>query len=284
MTPDRILCPRCGESLPPTLDVCDACGADLATHPGAQSASSAGAPQSGALARGSRAAGAGKGRSSAGARGAAQARGESQGVPGIAWLLLVVGLAVGGMVGYALHSAVGPRAESGMPAGPADIMAGASGEAGGAAGDMGGSAPQRMPPQVVQLVQSYKAALAKNPKDLEANTGLGNLEFDSGQWQKAIDYYSRALEIDPGNADVRVDRAVAYHATGQNDTAKKELLRVTREKPTHKNAWLNLGVVNRELGDRAGALRAWEEYLKLDPNGEHSAGIRQEIEGLKQTG
>ena len=52
--------------------------------------------------------------------------------------------------------------------------------------------------------------------------GLGNLEFDSGQWGHAIDYYSRALAIDGTNADVRVDRAIAYHSSGQNDIAKKE--------------------------------------------------------------
>jgi len=222
----------------------------------------------------------------------------SQGPPGVSWLLLVVGLMVGGMVGYALHSAVAPRSESGMPAGPADIMAGASGGDGGTSGDAGGmgqggmgqggamtrgGAP-RMPPQVVQMVQAYKAALAKNPNDLDANIGLGNLEFDSGQYLKAIDYYSRALEIDPRNADVRVDRAIAYHATGENDTAKKELLRVVQEKPEHKNAWLNLGVVNRELGDRAEAVRAWERYLKLDPEGEHAETIRQELATLKQNG
>ncbi|TMQ47636.1 MAG: tetratricopeptide repeat protein [Candidatus Eisenbacteria bacterium] len=180
-----------------------------------------------------------------------------------------------------------------MPAGPADIMAGASGGDGGTSGDAGGmgqggamtrgGAP-RMPPQVVQMVQAYKAALAKNPNDLDANIGLGNLEFDSGQYLKAIDYYSRALEIDPRNADVRVDRAIAYHATGENDTAKKELLRVVQEKPEHKNAWLNLGVVNRELGDRAEAVRAWERYLKLDPEGEHAETIRQELATLKQNG
>jgi tetratricopeptide (TPR) repeat protein len=114
--------------------------------------------------------------------------------------------------------------------------------------------------------------------------GLGNLEFDSGQWQHAIDYYSRALEVDAKNADVRVDRAIAYHSSGQDDVAKKELLRVTREKPEHKNAWLNLGVVNNQLGDRAGALAAWEHYLELDPQGEHAATVRQEIEALKRAG
>jgi tetratricopeptide (TPR) repeat protein len=214
-------------------------------------------------------------------------------IPSIAWLLLVVGLAVGGMVGYALHSAVGPRAEEGgAPQGPADIMAGASGDGGGsAAGGMGGmgggapgGAPQSMPGPVMQMVAGYKATLMKNPKDAEALIGLGNLEFDSGQWQHAIDYYSRALEVDAKNADVRVDRAIAYHSSGQDDVAKKELLRVTREKPEHKNAWLNLGVVNNQMGDRAGARAAWEHYLELDPQGEHAATVRQEIEALKQAG
>jgi len=202
----------------------------------------------------------------------------------------VVGLAVGGMVGFALHSAIGPRAESGMPAGPADIMAGASGATaggdGGTApdGGMAGGAPPRMPQQIVQMVQGYDAALAKNPKDKDALIGLANLEFDSGQWARAIDYYSRVLSVDPKDADARVDRAIAYHATGQNDLAKKELLAVTRQRPDHKNAWLNLGVVSRETGDRAGAVRAWQRYLELDPQGEHAADIRQEIENLKQAG
>ncbi len=165
-----------------------------------------------------------------------------------------------------------------MPTGPADIMAG--GDAPAPSGGM----PQGMPSQVLQMVKDYKERLARNPNDLQANIGLGNLEFDSSQWLKAIEYYSRALTIDPKNADVRVDRAIAYHSSGQNDEARKELQRVTREQPNHKNAWLNLGVVMRETGDRAGALRAWEKYLELDPQGDHAAGVRQEIESLKQPG
>src|SRR6185295_9829887 len=207
MTPDRVICPRCGESLPATLDVCDACGAELG-----QTAS--------------RAVPAPPARPAGGSRPVPRTRTDGtkrDAIPGIAWLLLVVGLAVGGMVGFALHSAVGPRAESGMPQGPADIMAGNSGapEGGSGMGGAPGGAPQSMPAPVMQMVQGFKQALAKNPKDKDALIGLANL------------------------------------ATGQNDLARKELLRVTKERPTHVNAWLNLGVVNRELGDRAGAIAAW---------------------------
>ncbi|HEX3113089.1 MAG TPA: tetratricopeptide repeat protein, partial [Candidatus Eisenbacteria bacterium] len=106
--------------------------------------------------------------------------------------------------------------------------------------------------------------------------------FDSNQWDRAVASYQRALEQAPGNADVRVDMAVALHNLGQNQKAKDEMERVTRESPAHRNAWLNLGVVSAQLGDRAGAIKAWEQYLKLDPNGPHSASIRAQIEDLKR--
>src|SRR2546422_1916786 len=148
MTPDRVICPRCGESLPLTFDRCDACGAELVAE---AKASAAGSPHPGARARAQSDAGRDR------PRGRDRPGPKPRGVPGIAWLLLVVGLAVGGMVGFALHSAIGPRGEMGMPAGPADLMAGAGAPDGGS-GMQGGGPPPGMPPQVVQQVKEYKAA------------------------------------------------------------------------------------------------------------------------------
>ncbi|TMQ67341.1 MAG: tetratricopeptide repeat protein [Candidatus Eisenbacteria bacterium] len=259
MTPasmDTFSCPRCGESLPAGFSRCDACGAYLVAAPAAAGPSS------------SRPEGT-RGGALPGARKTAPG-----GSPGPSWLFLVIGLACGGAVGYALHGAVGPRDQGGMPKGPSDVMRGA------AMG--GGQMPPQMPPQVVAMVQKYRQALARDPDDLEANIGFGNLLFDSGQWQKAIDHYQRALKKSPGDADVRVDMAVAIHSLGQDDIARKELERVTREKPTHLNAWLNLGVVAATLGDNAGAIRAWERYLELDPQGEHAGAVRAQIEMLKK--
>ena len=201
-------------------------------------------------------------------------------MPGVAYLLLVAGLVVGGLIGYTLRGSVGPRDESGAaPTGPADLMAGGMGAPGGGMGAAGGGS---MPPEVLQRIQAYGAALQQNPDDLQANIGLGNLLFDSSQWSKAIDYYTKALERDPKNADVRIDRAIAYHNLGQDPQAVTEMERVTRESPTHKNAWLNLGVVSAGMGDRETAVRAWERYLTLEPSGERSDGIREELARLKQ--
>ena len=195
---------------------------------------------------------------------------------GSPWVYLVAGLLVGGAVGYALHSAVGPRQDDGAPTGPSDVMSGGSGS-----GVAPGGAPAQMPPEVTAAVQRYRQALARDPDDLEANIGFGNLLFDSGQYDRAIEHYTRALGKDPKNADVRVDRAIAYHSLGQDPKAREEMLQVTREHPDHPNAWLNLGVVSMGLGDRAAATKAWERYLQLEPNGTHSAAIREELARMK---
>jgi hypothetical protein len=255
-----INCSRCGERLPEGFTRCDACGAYLASEPAGP-------------ARG--------GRSDAAPR-----RAPARAAAPTPWIYLVAGLLIGGAVGYALHSAVGPRENGGAPMGPSDVMGGgggAGGEGMGAAAPGGGAgAPAQMPAEVTAAVQRYRQALRVDPNDKDANIGLGNLLFDSGQYEKAIDHYSRALEKDPKNADVRVDRAIAYHSMGQDPKAKEEMLLVTREKPDHANAWLNLGVVSAGTGDRPTAIRAWETYLKLEPNGPHAAAIREELATLKK--
>ena len=257
-----IVCPRCGERLPEGSPRCDACGAYLVPHPG----SSVTAPQ-------------GKRPGPAPIPGPRRAPARAGGSP---WMYLVVGLVVGGAVGYTLRSGVAPRDDSGAPTGPADVLSGAGsgGTGGGMGGGMGGGV---MPSDIAAQVQRYRSALMADPNDVQAHIGLGNLMFDSSQWDKAIEHYTKALELDPKNPDVRVDRAIAYHSLGQDPKAKEEMIRVTKDRPDHRNAWLNLGVVSQATNDKATAIRAWEQYLKLEPSGTHSAAIREELTRMKQS-
>ncbi len=271
---DMVACPRCGERLPAGTTRCDACGAYLnAAAPGPAAGSSQGAAAHGPSPKSGRQQVQGR----AGAKG--RPAPQSSAISGTSWIFLAAGLLCGGAIGYTLHGAVGPREEGGMPSGPADVMAGAA-QSGGSG--MGQAPPGQMPTEVLQMVSEYRQKLATNPDDVDANIGMGNLLFDSSQWDEAIEHYQRALAKAPANADVRVDMAVAYHNLGRNDKAKAEMERVTSENPTHRNAWLNLGVVSADMGDKATAIKSWEQYLKLEPNGPHSASIRAQIEDMKR--
>lgn len=279
-----IVCPRCGERLPEGFTRCDACGAYIVAMPAAGShapASGASRPGGGGPSAGSPSAGGGPahGRQSANAppKGRRPAPAAKKfGLSTSTWIMIAVGLLIGGAIGFSLKKSIGARPEGGMPTGPADVMAGGGGGGGMPAG--GGM----MPADIMAEVQKDKAILDKNPDDVAANIDLGNLLYDSGQWEKATEHYGRALAKDPKNPDVRVDMAIAYHNLGQDQKAREEMERVTRENPEHKNAWLNLGVVAQAMGDTKATIAAWERYLKLDPNGQHAAAIRDEVNRMKQ--
>jgi len=125
------------------------------------------------------------------------------------------------------------------------------------------SVPQG-PPQLVQRFQdyqnqikaleaqkdTYEAVLKKNPKDVQALVGIGNTYFDLGQisqdqknYQKSIDYYKRALDIQPDNSSVRTDMAVAYYYLGTNDLAMRELEKVINKDKEFHQAHFNMGVI-----------------------------------------
>ena len=44
--------------------------------------------------------------------------------------------------------------------------------------------------------------LKANPDNIEALIQLGNDYFDIGEYPKSVEAYDKALQIDPGNAEV----------------------------------------------------------------------------------
>ncbi|MDI6716306.1 MAG: PIN domain-containing protein [Actinomycetota bacterium] len=120
------------------------------------------------------------------------------------------------------------------------------------------------PPELIKEVQNYQnqikvlnaqkdtyeSMLKRNPKDLQALIGLGNVYFDMGRMsedpdnhRKAIEYYKRALEIDPNNLSVRTDMAVEYFNLNMYSEAISELESVIRKNPNFYQAYYNLGMI-----------------------------------------
>ena len=134
-------------------------------------------------------------------------------------------------------------------------------------------------------VTEYKQRLDKNPKDLEALIFLGNANYDITRFDKAGEYYARALEMDPANIRVRTDLATSYYSMGQVDKAIDEIRAVLTQEPFHETALFNLGMIllnNKK--DKKGAIQAWETLLKEHPNSTRAREVRQKLEELKAPG
>ena len=191
-----------------------------------------------------------------------------------AYTLAVVCLLLGGAIGYLLRgsepAAVMPAQAATAPA-PANMAPGQIPGFGGVPG--GGSSPE----VVDKAAQPMLEALRKNPKDSDTLAKLGNLYYDAQLYPKAIEYYQQALKITPGNVDVRTDMGTAMFYLGDSDKALAEFEKSLSYKPNHPNTLFNAGIVKWQgKKDATGAIAAWEQLLKTNPNYPE----RQKVEDL----
>jgi cytochrome c-type biogenesis protein CcmH/NrfG len=142
--------------------------------------------------------------------------------------------------------------------------------------------PGPSPLEVASKIQALKEIVKKDPKNLPAWVELGNLYFDSDQPKEAIEAYSQYLAVKPDNPDVRTDMGIMYRKLGQFDRAIEEFRRAAQSDPKHINSRYNIGLVLlHDKQDIKGAIKAWEDYLKVDPNSERAQRIRTQIEKMK---
>ncbi len=138
------------------------------------------------------------------------------------------------------------------------------------------------PAETAEKVKALKDILQKDPKNLSAWVELGNIYFDTNQPQEAIDAYSKYLAIKPDNPDVRTDMGIMYRKLGDFDRALKEFQAAAQSDPKHANSRYNMGIVLlHDKHDIKGAIKAWEEYLKVDPNSERAGRVRAQMDKLK---
>ena len=142
--------------------------------------------------------------------------------------------------------------------------------------------PSRDSIEDASQIKTLKEIVKKDPKNLPAWVELGNLHFDMDQPKEAIEAYSQYLAVKPDNPDVRTDMGIMYRKLGQFDRAIEEFRKAAQSDPKHTNSRYNIGLVLlHDKQDIKGAIKAWEEYLKVDPNSEKAQRIRAQIEKMK---
>lgn len=130
-----------------------------------------------------------------------------------------------------------------------------------------------------------EAAAAKNPTNSDNWVKLGNFCFDHDLPVKAVSAYERAVELKPMQIGVWSDLGVMYRRTKQFDKALDAFGHAAQLDPKHTVSRFNMGVVYlHDLNDRAGALKAWQDVLAIDPNAQAPNGkpVADLVKGLSQ--
>jgi tetratricopeptide (TPR) repeat protein len=133
-----------------------------------------------------------------------------------------------------------------------------------------------------QELQGWRNVLATDPKNVRANTELGNKLYDAGRYAEAIPYYQTAFEVDSKNVNVSTDLATALYYAGRVQEALAQFDRSLKIDPKHGQTLFNIGIVKRDGGsDPKGAIEVWERLLASNPDYPDAGKVRSLIAELK---
>ena len=124
-----------------------------------------------------------------------------------------------------------------------------------------------------RLLEALVKETAQNPNNVAAWIDLGNLYFDTNQFEKAIWAYKKSLELNPDNPNVWTDMGVMYRRNGQSEEAVKSFDEAIRVDPKHEPSRFNKGIVLlHDLDKPQEGIQAWEQLLKINPFAEAPGG------------
>ncbi|CAN8102098.1 unnamed protein product [Discula destructiva] len=104
-------------------------------------------------------------------------------------------------------------------------------------------------------------------KEAEGLKSKGNAAMAQKDYPKAIDLYTQALAKHPGNAIFLSNRAAAYSAAKDHESAKADAEAAVEVDPKYTKAWSRLGLALFALGDVKGSMEAYKQGIEYEGNG-----------------
>jgi tetratricopeptide (TPR) repeat protein len=116
------------------------------------------------------------------------------------------------------------------------------------------------PAQNAQAEEEYKAALKANPYDELSWRQLGGVLSAKGEFKSAEEHYRRALALQPADSEAKTGLAIALISTSRSNEAIPLLESAIKDDPTNMVAHFRLSGVYRRAGRTADADRELEAF------------------------
>lgn len=202
----------------------------------------------------------------------------------------IVFLIVGFLAGYISKEQVNDspqkRAASASVGHTHDEAAGGLPAAGAPGAGMGQGLPEGHPPlDSSAMVKALEEQMAQNPKDPALRLQLGNVYYDQGAWQKAVEWYQKTLELDPKNINARTDLGTAYFNLGRPQDALREYKKTLEFEPNHEPTIFNSIIVNLQgTRDAAAAQAAFDKLNRMNPAYPGLDRLKPRLDELRASG
>ncbi len=141
-----------------------------------------------------------------------------------------------------------------------------------------------------QQIRQAEKKLKESPKDPEAIKELAALYYQAGRLEEAARVLKTGREVAPNDAEIALLLGQVYSQQAQSAAEKerKELYgkaggayAATAEiEPENQNAYLLAGGSYDQAGEPAQAIKYWNGYLELKPQGEQAKAVKERISAL----
>ena len=130
-----------------------------------------------------------------------------------------------------------------------------------------------------RAVQSFSGALALSPGDADLFADLARAHAMRRNWHEVVLDLNAALQLSPRRPDLLVLRASARRALKSYHEARLDIEAALKIKPDDGNALVERGLLRRQLGDIGGARRDFQAALKT-ATGAIAADAKANLEDL----
>ena len=180
----------------------------------------------------------------------------------------VVGLVVGFILGFFLARIAGDQGEPVQTA---------------TAPTEGSEVPKGHPPaEVLEKLAELQSRAASNPKDKEIRIVLGNLYYDMGRFDAAINWYDEAIQLDPSDVNVSTDLGTSYLYSGNSSRAIALYEKSLALEPDHLQTLQNLGFAYFSIEKFAEAAEIWNRLIDRHPDYPHASELKKQIQEASQ--
>lgn len=118
------------------------------------------------------------------------------------------------------------------------------------------------------VLHELETAAAENPQDAEAQAALGNYYANTGDFDQAVTYYERAVQLSPEDWTIRLTFAQALMTNRKLADAELQFDKILEAEPQNATAWYYLGQLYQLFDPPRDdeAIYAYQQTIRFGPD------------------
>lgn len=134
---------------------------------------------------------------------------------------------------------------------------------------------QRWPEAIESSRAALKNIFYRTPEFAWFNMGWSY--YNMGDYQKAVESYSKAVGANPSYARAWYSMGLAYEKLGKTKEAVQSYEKAVTAVPGYIDAWFNMGMALVKAKDKPAAIKAFEKVIEIAPSSEKAQSAKEYI-------